>query len=614
MRINLTEYRPASTSVLGPIGGSTVVPAESATGQTLNDIKNQRDQQIMDMITGGLDATALVLEANKKIKAGEDEVTMLKVEEEADKMGLNVYKQGYDNEDITVSGDTTDYTYEKDKTLGTYRHQDFTHSSENLRQAITDNIVFKLRESGTEIDEKLQLKIEKRIDMKLDPHFGKLEQLVIKRSSEAIDTAIQNEADRLMSTVRQDNRDRTNIVGKELSVSEKFEVQMGSFVNHIKEQVNNDVITPEHGDRWIEKVSKEYSYGVAESFLISGKKEHLKLFENLTKEENDVWPRIDNLKKIKLLGEYAQKTDSLDQQKMLTTALTTISDTNNDYAGAGGHLLLDELLGPKNWSLNKDTGKVNIKTKVADPNGDFAKIKDSNFRVILKSATSRLETDWKNSTKLLPEDRALLNSQFDTYEKDVLNNYSNGYGGYLNNGFDLQANDKQIPFNFMGSDFYAGKNVEKVVPNLNSSIEKLNTILSGHTKDINNFLEFNQDRLSHTQNMLHWEDEVSKIKNPRVRSIGERYLNNIKRKLSKRIVIMSETNKNNTNFFDLHIKTYSETGGFIPKSSPLFKPAYLEAKKAFAEYHGVDLGNEEEAKNFAKRYPTNASYIEKGKK
>ena len=43
--------------------------------------------------TGGLDATALVLEANKKIKAGEDEVTMLKVEEEADKMGLDTIEK-----------------------------------------------------------------------------------------------------------------------------------------------------------------------------------------------------------------------------------------------------------------------------------------------------------------------------------------------------------------------------------------------------------------------------------------------------------------------------------------------------------------------------------------
>ena len=119
MRINLTEYRPASTSVLGPIGGSTVAPAESATGQTLNDIKNQRDQQIMDMITGGLDATALVLEANKKIKAGEDEIRLLNAEEKAKSKSSNVYDSAFKNESISVGSDADEYTYSVDPALGT---------------------------------------------------------------------------------------------------------------------------------------------------------------------------------------------------------------------------------------------------------------------------------------------------------------------------------------------------------------------------------------------------------------------------------------------------------------------------------------------------------------
>ena len=182
--------------------------------------------------------------------------------------------------------------YDFDETLGTYRHQDFTHSSENLRQAITDNIVFKLRESGTEIDEKLQLKIEKRIDMKLDPHFGKLEQLVIKRSSEAIDTAIQNEADRLMGTVREDSRSK-------LPLSEKYQIQMGSFINHVKHQVDNDVITPEHGQKWIDKVQREYSTQITESFLKSGKPEDLEKFKAL--QGTELYKDVPPLKRFSLI-------------------------------------------------------------------------------------------------------------------------------------------------------------------------------------------------------------------------------------------------------------------------------------------------------------------------
>ena len=166
MRINLTEYRPASTSVLGPVGGSTVAPAETATGQTLNDIKNQRDQQIMDMITGGLDATALVLEANKKIKAGEDEITMLKAEEDAKQQSENAFNQVYANQDVTVGSDADEFTYSVDKKLGTYKHQDWASAKSSIEETITQQVLDKIREDG-EIDEKLELKLRKRISMSI---------------------------------------------------------------------------------------------------------------------------------------------------------------------------------------------------------------------------------------------------------------------------------------------------------------------------------------------------------------------------------------------------------------------------------------------------------------
>ena len=180
MRINLTEYRPASTSVLGPIGGSTVAPAETATGQTLNDIKNQRDQQIMDMITGGLDATALVLEANKKIKAGEDEVTMLKAEEDAKQQSENAFNQVYANQDVTVGSEDNEFTYSVDTKLGTYKHQDWNHAKENIENRITNSVIDKIVEENGEIDEKLELKLRKRISMSIDRDIHKMESIVLE--------------------------------------------------------------------------------------------------------------------------------------------------------------------------------------------------------------------------------------------------------------------------------------------------------------------------------------------------------------------------------------------------------------------------------------------------
>ena len=403
MRINLTEYRPASTSVLGPIGGSTVAPAETATGQTLNDIKNQRDQQIMDMITGGLDATALVLEANKKIKAGEDEVTMLKAEEDAKQQSENAFNQVYANQDVTVGSEDNEFTYSVDTKLGTYKHQDWNHAKENIENRITNSVIDKIVEENGEIDEKLELKLRKRISMSIDRDIHKMESIVLERSSKAVDLAIQEKADQLMGTVRVDS-------SSQVPLSEQYQIQMKSFMAHVKQQVENYVITPEHGQKWVDKVQREYSTQITESFLKSGKPEDLEKFKALQKTE--LYKDVPPLKKIQFNSEYLKDKDSLKQQELLKLALETIDDTDNNYEGSGGHLLLNEILGTDNWEFNEETGKVNIKqmqlhTELKDLRGKgreavvlspFKGINNTNLRKIVNSAVSRLESDWKNKT------------------------------------------------------------------------------------------------------------------------------------------------------------------------------------------------------------------------
>ena len=569
----------------------------------------------MDMITGGLDATALVLEANKKIKAGEDEVTMLKVEEEADKMGLNVYKQGYANEDITVSGDTTDYTYEKDKTLGTYRHQDFTHSSENLRQAITDNIVFKLRESGTEIDEKLQLKIEKRIDMKLDPHFGKLEQLVIKRSSEAIDTAIQNEADRLMGTVREDSRSK-------LPLSEKYQIQMGSFINHVKHQVDNDVITPEHGQKWIDKVQREYSTQITESFLKSGKPEDLEKFKAL--QGTELYKDVPPLKKIQFNSEYLKDKDSLKQQELLNLALETISDTNNNYEGSGGHLLLDEVLGPKNWTFDEKTGKANIinlelkrgKEKRRFQDGEwrevdnvviseFKGINNTNLRSIVNSAVSRLESDWKKKTTLNNDESKLLQQEIATYQDQVTENFVHGFGGTLGDGMDMKPNDMQVPRNFVGvNTVWNGKKVDKSYPFMAESVQNLNLLLTESQNKVNSFLEFQSSKKDIQKHLLQLKEKIGSIKNYTIRGVGSSYLTKIQQKLSQRISLSDTVNRGKPNFLNLWFKQKipASVRATLSMGTDQFDAYKEQALSAHMIYVGLDPNSRTDKTKHRRRY------------
>ena len=134
---------------------------------------------------------------------------------------------------------------------------------------------------------------------------------------------------------------------------------MQSFMAHVKHQVDNNVITPEHGQKWVDKVQREYSTQITESFLKSGKPEDLEKFKAL--KGTELYKDVPPLKKVQFNSEYLKDKDSLKQQELLKLALETFDDTDNNYEGSGGHLLLDQVLGSDNWEFDKETGKVNVK-------------------------------------------------------------------------------------------------------------------------------------------------------------------------------------------------------------------------------------------------------------
>jgi len=610
MRINLTEYRPASTSVLGPIGGSTVAPAETATGQTLNDIKNQRDQQIMDMITGGLDATALVLEANKKIKAGEDEVTMLKAEEDAKQQSENAFKQISANEDVTVGSEDNEFTYSVDTKLGTYKHQDWNYAKENIENRITNSVIDKIVEENGEIDEKLELKLRKRISMSIDRDIHKMESIVLDRSSKAIDLAIQEKADQLMGTVRVDS-------SSQVPLSEQYQTQMTSFITHIKQQVENDVITPEHGQKWVDKVQREYSTQITESFLKSGKPEDLEKFKALQKTE--LYKDVPPLKKIQFNSEYLKDKDSLKQQELLKLALETIDDTDNNYEGSGGHLLLNEILGTDNWEFNEETGKVNIKqmqlhTELKDLRGKgreavvlspFKGINNTNLRKIVNSAVSRLESDWKNKTTLTGDEGKLLAQEISNYENQISNVFVHGFGGTLGDGMDLKTNDLQVPRNFLGSNtFWNQKKVDKSYPFMTESVQSLNNILTDTQSEVNAFIEFKTSKKDFQKKLVSFRNKLSGVKNNVIRGYGQKFLSDLEMKLSKRISIMDVLSKGKTNFLNVWFNQNisSSVRAELTMASPEYKGYRKRAFRAHLIYVGLDPNSKKDKVKHAERY------------
>ena len=589
MRINLTEYRPASTSVLGPIGGSTVAPAETATGQTLNDIKNQRDQQIMDMITGGLDATALVLEANKKIKAGEDEVTMLKAEEDAKKQSENAFKQISANEDVTVGTEDNQFTYSVDTKLGTYKHQDWNHAKENIENRITNSVIDKIVEENGEIDEKLELKLRKRISMSIDRDIHKMESIVLDRSSKAIDLAIQEKADQLMGTVRVDSRSK-------VPLSEQYQTQMQSFISHVKQQVDNDVITPEHGQKWVDKIQREYSTQITESFLKSGKPEDLEKFKALKKTE--LYKDVPPLKKIQFNSEYLKDKESLKQQELLKLALETIDDTDNNYEGSGGHLLLDQVLGSDNWEFDKETGKVNVKKMQLGSDSSFKGINNTNLRSVVNSAVSRLESDWKKKTTLTGDESKLLAQEVSNYQNEVSQIFVNGFGGTLETGMDMKPNNLQVPRNFLSSEtFWNGKKVDKSYPNLTQSVKDLNLILGDTQGYVNDFIEFQTSKKDFSKQLLKTRQRISKVKNSSIRSFGNQFLDTLETRLAKRMAILDESKNGHTNFHSVYFKANTADWQKLSIGDDGYEFLLGKSQKAHMLYVGLDPNStDDEAK------------------
>jgi hypothetical protein len=596
MRINLTEYRPASTSVLGPVGGSTVAPAETATGQTLNDIKNQRDQQIMDMITGGLDAVALVNEANKKIKAGEDEVTMLKAEEDAKQQSENAFNQVSANLDVTVGSEDNEFTYSVDTKLGTYKHQDWNYAKENIENRITNSVIDKIIEENGEIDEKLELKLRKRISMSIDRDIHKMESIVLDRSAKAVDLAIQEKADQLMGTVRVDS-------SSQVPLSEQYQTQMTSFITHIKQQVENDVITPEHGQKWVDKIQREYSTQITESFLKSGKPEDLKKFKAL--QETELYKDVPPLKKIQFNSEYLKDKDSLKQQELLKLALQTIDDTDNHYEGSGGHLLLNEILGTDNWEFNEETGKVNVKKMQLGSDSSFKGINNTNLRSIVNSAVSRLESDWKNKTTLTGDEGKLLAQEISNYENQISNVFVHGFGGTLGDGMDLKTNDLQVPRNFLGSNtFWNQKKVDKSYPFMTESVQSLNNILTDTQSEVNAFIEFKTSKKDFQKKLVSFRNKLSGVKNNVIRGYGQKFLSDLEMKLSKRISIMDVLTKGKTNFMNVWFNQNISPSvrAELTMASPEYKGYRKRAFMAHLIYVGLDPNSKKDKYKHRDRY------------
>ena len=247
MRINLTEYRPASTAVQGPIGttGTAMPGSVEYTGPTISDIEAQRDKTLLNALQGGIEATALVLEANRKIKAGEDEIRLLEAEEDAKKESENAYNQVYANQDVTVGTEDNEFTYSVDKKIGTYKHQDWNYAKENIENRITNKVIDKIIEEDGEIDEKLELKLRKRISMSIDRDIYKMESIVLERSGKAVDLAIKKKLNLTYSKIQKD--------------PDTYADEITKFFAHIDTQRDNDVISYTQAEAWKEKVNTEFS-------------------------------------------------------------------------------------------------------------------------------------------------------------------------------------------------------------------------------------------------------------------------------------------------------------------------------------------------------------------
>ena len=162
----------------------------------------------------------------------------------------------------------------------------------------------------------------------------------------------------------------------------------------------------------------------------------------------DSYKDVPPFKKIQFNSEYLKDEESLKQQELLKLALETIDDTDNNYEGSGGHLLLDQVLGSDNWEFDKETGKVNVKNLELEKGSEerrfqggewrtvenvvispFKGINNTNLRSIVNSAVSRLEGDWKKKTTLTVDESKLLAQEVSNYQNEVSQIFVNGFGG-----------------------------------------------------------------------------------------------------------------------------------------------------------------------------------------
>ena len=411
MKINFSQYQAPGTGVQGPIGSTSTPDPDLLGGQTIEDMQIAMAQQQMDAFNGGLELATETARAYKQIKDSEDEIRILNAEEMARNEGKAFQDSIDSNEDVNVgetewspsASEDVLFTYKKDGSLGTHKHQDFSDFEKNSRSIIKKKIIDKITESG-EIDEALEKKIEARIDQQLNRYYSHSENAVINRSKQAIDVAIQKKADQLYSQI--------NAPTEWSAMSEEFK-------EHLKEQVANNAITESDMYKWVKKVDGDYADKYINSLFDESNKAELdSFFESKGKSESYdylIWNSLDPNKKMEFLEKYSDFGYKIKQGDLKGVAQEYIDDP--DLHGVGGILLLEEL--GVNTEVLED-GTVALVKLPSSITGTFEGLSKDNLRTIVDASIKKANIHNKSLRKIDSNDRVIINNQMSAFRDSFL--------------------------------------------------------------------------------------------------------------------------------------------------------------------------------------------------
>jgi hypothetical protein len=534
MRINLSQYSPSSSAVQGPIG-STTASMPGSIGTSVANIEAKRDQNLLNLVQGGLEATAAIANSHKKIKDGEDEIRMLRAEELTKAQARSLSDTAISNQDISVGSDADEYTYKVDESLGTYKHQEWGDAENSLREGVINEVMDQLVSEGGEIDEKLEAKLRKRIDISLDSDIHTIERIVLERSGKAVNVAIQKEADKLYEEVA---------VNPAL-----FHVKRGEFAIHIQNQLENNVINKLQADAWIKKVDEDFSTSIIASYLDSGTDADIASFKSDKDSGAGLWKYVPTDQQIKFTSQLSKIEGRTNDAEMKNLGLKWIDDADSRYAGAGGSLLLDELIGTEGWSFDTETGKVNIKKTDLKSESQFAGTKTGTVGALIESAKKRLESDWKSKNVLSPEDARQLDQDLIDWGVNINKGIAQGWGGTAD-GYGFKQNTQKFPENFLNNELFKKSKVDKRYPNLTNDTSKLEGLLKSHVNFANKVVNWDISKKKYESHMKTLHSEIIKIKNSRIKAIGLTYYENVNRHFNYRNNVLNNMNDPNKDNFN----------------------------------------------------------------